>query len=129
MSTVSPTPTTISSQPAFASLPLHKITVDEYERIGAARALEEPARVELIDGNMVAKMPKSPEHSWATKETLKMLDNRLPPGWTSQKEEPIRIPAYDEPVPDIEESCICTAGVRFDACAGRAGRADTTSLN
>jgi Uma2 family endonuclease len=29
------------------------------------------------------------------------LDSRLPAGWTSQKEEPVRIPAYDEPEPDI----------------------------
>jgi Uma2 family endonuclease len=80
---------------------LHRLTVDEYERIGKAGVLEEPSRVELIDGYMVDKMPKSPEHGYATKQALKALDSRLPPGWTSRKEEPVRIPAYDEPEPDV----------------------------
>ena len=38
---------------------------------------------------------------YTTKEALKALDSRLPPGWTSQKEEPVRIPEFDEPEPDI----------------------------
>jgi Uma2 family endonuclease len=74
------------------------MTVDEYERIG--EMLDEP-RVELIDGYLVKKMPKSPEHSFTTKQVLKALESRLPPGWTSKKEEPVRIPAYDEPEPDV----------------------------
>jgi Uma2 family endonuclease len=82
-------------------LPIHRITVDEYERIAAAGALQEPARIELIDGYMVDKMPKKPEHVYATKQTLRALDRRLPAGWTSQKEDPVRIPAFDEPEPDV----------------------------
>jgi Uma2 family endonuclease len=81
--------------------PLHRITVDEYERIIAAGVLEDPGRVELNDGYMVDKLGKNAAHRWTTKETLKALDRRLPPGWTSQKEEPLRIPEYDEPEPDI----------------------------
>ena len=79
----------------------HRITVDEYERIIEAGALEDPGRVELIDGEMVDKMGKNAEHSYTTKEVLKALDSRLPAGWTSQKEEPVRIPDYDEPEPDV----------------------------
>ena len=81
--------------------PLHRITVDEYERIIALGALEDPSRVELIDGYMVDKMGKNPGHSYATKQTLKALNNRLPAGWTWRQEQPVRIPAYDEPEPDI----------------------------
>jgi Uma2 family endonuclease len=92
---------TSSAQPAMSPPPLRWITVDEYERIIAAGALEDPNRVELIDGYMVTKMGKNPEHRWTTKEVLKALDRQLPRGWTSQKEEPVRIPAYDEPEPDI----------------------------
>ncbi len=46
-------------------------------------------------------MGKNAGHSYSTKETLKALDSRLPAGWTSRKEEPVRIPRYDEPEPDI----------------------------
>jgi Uma2 family endonuclease len=101
MSAISPAQPTVLPQAPFAPLPVHKLTVDEYERIIAAAALENPSGVELIDGNMVDKMGKNAEHGWTTKEVLKALDGRLPPGWTSRKEEPVRIPAYDEPEPDI----------------------------
>jgi Uma2 family endonuclease len=101
MSTATPTQPAVSPPPPPASPPLHRITVDEYERIIEAGALEEPSRVELIDGYMVDKMGKNAGHGYATKEALKALDDRLPVGWTSRKEEPVRIPAYDEPEPDI----------------------------
>jgi Uma2 family endonuclease len=101
MATIAPPRRRISSPPPSGTPPLHRITVDEYERIIASGALEDPSRVELIDGYMVDKMGKKAEHRWTTKEVLKALDSRLLPGWTSQKEEPVRIPAYDEPEPDI----------------------------
>jgi Uma2 family endonuclease len=101
MSTMAPTQPAVSSPSPLASLALHRITVDEYDRIIAAGALEDPCRVELLDGYMVDKMGKNAEHGYATKQTLKALEERLPAGWTSRKEEPVRIPAYDEPEPDV----------------------------
>jgi Uma2 family endonuclease len=89
MSTVTP------MQPA-----LYRINVHEYERIIAARAIEDE-RVELIDGYMVKKMGKNPPHSWSTKVLLKALERLLIPGWTWRLEQPVRIPEYNEPEPDI----------------------------
>jgi Uma2 family endonuclease len=97
MSTLAPTQLAISPPPP----PLHRITVDEYERIIASGALEDPDGVELIDGYMVDKMGKSAEHGYATKKTLRALDTRLPPGWTWRAEQPVRIPEFDEPEPDV----------------------------
>jgi Uma2 family endonuclease len=96
MSTITPT------QP-LVSPPLRprRITVDEYERIIASGSLNEPKKIELIDGYLVMKMSKSAEHGFSVKEALKALERMLPPGWTSRKEEPVRIPKYDEPEPDI----------------------------
>jgi Uma2 family endonuclease len=82
-------------------MPLRRISVDEYERIGEAGALNDPERVELIDGYLVNKMPKSPEHGYSAKRLIKMVDRHLPTGWTWQSEQPVRIPDYDEPEPDI----------------------------
>jgi Uma2 family endonuclease len=97
MSTIAPPPPTLS--PALPPGPSrYRLTVDEYERIG--ELLDDP-RVELIDGCLVKKMPKSPEHSFTTEKLRKMLDDRLPAGWSSRQEQPVRIPAYDEPEPDI----------------------------
>jgi Uma2 family endonuclease len=79
----------------------HRITVDEYERIIEAGVLEDPGRVELIDGEMVDKMGKSAEHGYVTKKTLRALEGRLPSGWTWRSEQPVRIPPFDEPEPDV----------------------------
>jgi len=81
--------------------PIRRITVDEYERIIEAGALEDPSRVELIDGYMVNKMGKKAEHSYATMQTTKALGARLPDGWSPRQEQPVRIPDYDEPEPDV----------------------------
>jgi Uma2 family endonuclease len=84
----------------FAST-VHRITVDEYERIIRAGALENPGKVELIDGYLVDKMAKNPEHSFSATSAHEMLKALLPAGWSARKEEPVRIPAYDEPEPDV----------------------------
>ena len=46
-------------------------------------------------------MPKNPPHSWSTKVLLRALDRLLGMGWTWRLEQPLRIPEYTEPEPDI----------------------------
>jgi Uma2 family endonuclease len=101
MATIAPSRPTISSPSPPLTPPLHRITVDEYERIGEAGALEDPSRIELIDGYMVDKMPKSPKHSFSAVETCQALAARIPAGWSARQEQPVRIPAYNEPEPDV----------------------------
>jgi Uma2 family endonuclease len=101
MSTVTPAQPMVLPPQTLAQLTPRRITVAEYERMASAGVFNEPKRIELIDGYLVTKMPKSPEHGFSTKEVLKALAKRLPPGWTSRQEQPVRIPAYDEPEPDV----------------------------
>jgi Uma2 family endonuclease len=101
MATIAPARPKTSSPPPSGTPPLHRITVDEYERIIASGALEDPARIELIDGYMVDKMAKSPGHSFSTIEAHQALSGRLLAGWSARMEQPVRIPAHDEPEPDI----------------------------
>ena len=96
MSTITPTQS-IPSGP-LASPEVYRFTVDEYERM--AGVLDDP-RVELIDGYLVRKMGKKPPHIWAVRSILEKLPSLLPPGWTWWKEDPIRIPDFDEPEPDV----------------------------
>ena len=63
--------------------------------------LDDPERVELIDGYVVTKKPKSPEHCYTIRKAQDALDGLLGPGWISRKEGPVRIPDYDEPEPDV----------------------------
>jgi Uma2 family endonuclease len=99
MSTIAPAQPTKSAV-RLALADLYRINVREYERMVAAGALEDE-RIELIDGYMVKKMPKNPPHSWSTKVLLKTLERLLSAGWTWRMEQPVRIPEYNEPEPDI----------------------------
>ena len=77
MSTITPTQPA-SSPPTLPTAPvLYRMTVDEYERIG--EMLDDP-RVELIDGHLVKKMPKNPEHSWSTKQSSRRWSGCCRPG-------------------------------------------------
>jgi Uma2 family endonuclease len=58
-------------------------------------------RVELIDGLLVKKMPKKPPHVWTGEVINGSLSSRLPPGWFIRQEQPVRIPRFDEPEPDL----------------------------
>jgi Uma2 family endonuclease len=99
MSTITTMPTMIS--PPFPSSVMHRITVDEYERIILAGALKDPDKVELVNGYMVDKMAKSPQHGYSTRKAIDKLGALFGPGWTWRSEQPVRIPDYDEPEPDV----------------------------
>jgi Uma2 family endonuclease len=90
----------MTSAVRLALTDLYRINVCEYDRIVAAGALDDE-RLELIDGYMVKKMPKNPPHTWSTKVLVKALERLLIPGWTWRIEQPVRIPQYNEPEPDI----------------------------
>ncbi len=97
MSTI--TPSQLTAPPAPWALPdLYRMRVDEYERM--AGVLDDP-RVELIDGYLVKKMGKKPPHIWAVESLLPAVTTLLPPGCFCRKEDPVRIPDFDEPEPDI----------------------------
>ena len=102
-------------------MPPDRITVDQYDRMIEAGTLSESDKVELIDGMLVAKMPKSPEHSYATKKVVKLIDGMLAAGWTSRSEQPVRIPDYDEPEPD----CAIVRGTDEDYRRRHPGPDDT----
>ena len=65
-----------------------------------AGILDDP-KVELIQGLLVRKMSKNRPHSIAAGRLFRHLDGLLPPGWHTEKEEPVRIPDFDEPEPDV----------------------------
>jgi len=74
------------------------MTVDEYERLVNVGALDDP-RIELIDGYLVKKMSKKPPHIWSANAVVAALSAMLTGRWC-RKEDPVRIPEFDEPEPD-----------------------------
>ncbi len=81
--------------------PLCRITVEEYERLADSGVFDEPERIELIDGYIVTKARQSPEHCYSINTACDALRKLVGSGWTWQQRDPVRIPVFDEPEPDI----------------------------
>jgi Uma2 family endonuclease len=79
---------------------LKRMTVDQYDELARLGVLDDP-RVELVNGFMVRKMTKRPAHSSTLGVLQEILRNLIPKGWHIRVEQPIRIPPYDEPEPDL----------------------------
>jgi Uma2 family endonuclease len=78
------------------------ITVEEYERMIDEGAIGGDDHVELIEGRLVAKMPKSPPHQVGSEKTRRAIERLLPTGWHARVEGPVRIPnRLSEPEPDV----------------------------
>ena len=80
---------------------MYRITVDQYDRMVESGVLGEDEPVELLGGVLVRQMPKYPRHVVPTEETRQRLEMIVPAGWYVRQEGPVRIPAFDEPEPDV----------------------------
>jgi Uma2 family endonuclease len=81
-------------------LDLYRMTVDEYERLAEAAILVDP-RVELIDGYLVRKMTKQPPHVIGVEGVRDAMLSLGLRGWRVMVQDPVRLPDFDEPEPDI----------------------------
>jgi Uma2 family endonuclease len=94
----------ISPPPAEAStvLPgelLWRFSVDQYHEMIRAGIFGDDDPVELLEGWLVAKMPKNPPHGAVTVLLLQALQRILPEGWFVRPQEPVTT-AESEPEPD-----------------------------
>src|SRR4051812_23531792 len=78
------------------------ITVDQYEEMMDAGTIREDDSVELIEGRLVSKLTKQPDHMSASGRARLAIERVLPSGWHARIEGPVRIPSRDsEPEPDL----------------------------
>jgi Uma2 family endonuclease len=89
---------TAMPQATLALPDIYRITVDEYERIDGVIA---DPHVELIDGCLVKTAGKKPPHSWSVQQISDAIFPMLPSPWVRRQEQPVRIPDFDEPEPDV----------------------------
>lgn len=80
--------------PTSVSVPKRHFTADEYQRMVEARILTKNDRVELIDGEIVAKMTIGPRHSATVDRTARAF-------FTHAGASVIVRVQYSEPEPDI----------------------------
>ena len=95
---------------------LYRMTVDCYERLAESGVLDDP-RVELINGLLLKKLTKKPRHSSACELVAGALEAMLPAGWYIREQNPLRIPDYDEPEPDV----VIARGSRVRHATGHPG--------
>ncbi|MBM3739214.1 MAG: Uma2 family endonuclease [Acidobacteria bacterium] len=76
------------------------VTVDRYHEMIAAGVLTPNDPIELLEGFLVEKTPKSPPHSFHTNALADALRRMFPAGWHVRSQEPVTLPT-SEPDPDI----------------------------
>lgn len=69
--------------PGFLSMAtFHRITVEQYHRMIESGILNEDDPVELLEGYLVTKMPRSPQHDFAIRTLGKRLGRLVPDTFT-----------------------------------------------
>ena len=76
-------------------------TREQYDRIVEAGVLTPDDKVELLDGQIVPKMPQNTPHSVATSLTASALRSAFGAGYYAQEEKPVALSAMSEPEPDV----------------------------
>jgi Uma2 family endonuclease len=79
---------------------LARLTVDQYEAMVESGVFTKRDRFTLINGFLVAKVPKSPRHTFVAKNLVRKLQRLVPSGWDFRIEDAIRL-AYSKPEPDV----------------------------
>jgi Uma2 family endonuclease len=79
--------------------PIWRLSVAQYHAMIRNGILTEDDPVELLEGWLVPKMPKNPQHRAATRLTRLALDRIVPTGWYVDAQEPITTDD-SEPEPD-----------------------------
>ncbi len=80
--------------------PIWRLSVDQYHEMIRTGILTSEDPVELLDGCLVRKMPKSPLHRYMTEVMRERLADMLPPGYYTDSQEPVTLPT-SEPEPDV----------------------------
>jgi Uma2 family endonuclease len=87
------------------------ITVQMLEAMVASGTIEDPTRVELIEGELLTMSPTYRAHARMTARLIAMLTYCMPANFEVYDGGSLRLNDYNEPVPDI---CIAHAGVTTD---------------
>jgi Uma2 family endonuclease len=79
----------------------HRLTVDDYYRMAEAGILDEEARVELIDGEIIDMAPPGSPHAGTVNYLAEALMRAAGDRATVLVQNPVRLSHYSEPQPDL----------------------------
>jgi len=100
MSTIT-TPTRPRLAADWIPSPLARFTVDQYEAMVNSGVFTERDRFHLVNGLLVAQVPKKRPHMIACDRTGHMLERTIPGGWHVMPYGRVRLPPGSEPQPDF----------------------------
>jgi Uma2 family endonuclease len=101
MSTITSTMPPAPGVPAWVPSRIHRMTIDEYERMVASGAIASRNRFHLINGYLVDKMTHNPPHAISFQLCGGELGRVTPAGWHVRPALPVRLPGqHSEPEPD-----------------------------
>lgn len=81
------------------ALSRHKLTIEDYHRMGEAGILGEDDRVELIEGELVDMPPIGSQHADCVSRLIRLLIRQTEA--VVRVQDPIQLPGHSEPEPDI----------------------------
>lgn len=85
---------------AITTEPIWRLSVSQYHSMIENGILTKDAKLELLEGLLVAKMSKSSQHSVSTNLIRDALAKIIPVGWYLSSQEPITL-SDSEPEPDV----------------------------
>lgn|SRR5574341_1448766 len=80
--------------------PIWRLSVEQYHEMIKSGVLTDDDPVELLEGSLIAKMPRNPPHIFTTDLTRELIARLLPPGWHVKGQDPITT-EDSEPEPDV----------------------------
>lgn len=83
-------------------LPRHRLTVDDYHRMGEAGVLAPDARTELINGEIIDMTPPGSRHSAIVTYLIHALTAAVGHSALVSVQSPLRLSRMDEPQPDLQ---------------------------
>jgi Uma2 family endonuclease len=92
------------------------ITIDMLEAMVAGGTIEDPTRVELLEGDLITMWPTHVPHARLTAKLLRYIGNHLTSGFEIFDGGSLRLNDYNEPMPDI---CIAKAGLTYQVLQPR----------
>lgn len=79
----------------------HWISVDEYERMGAAGIFRADERLELLEGGIYEMSPTGSLHAACVKFLSRFLNRQFGDALLVSTQDPIRLDDFSEPQPDV----------------------------
>lgn len=79
----------------------HRLTVDDYRRMGEVGVLHDDERVELIDGEIIDMAPIGERHAGTVNQLAWLLQCAVGDSAIVQVQSPIQLGRYSEPQPDL----------------------------